>query len=398
MEIVLLNEKKSIKQLVEVDTNESILKFIENELSKNEYSFIVTAENLKFAKDKMAELNKSIKFIDTFRKDKVSAESVAIDEFKDNVKAYLALIDTKREQIKKDVDVFERETKDKILKELSLYCEDFIKTQGIRDNFKDVDIVDLMVLGSVTAKGALTKKAKEVIESRVNVCKSKQDKYDMRLLTLENLSYQNGLETPLTITHVQGIISLDSDEEYDLKLQELISSEMERQNTIKANITKQANEQARRDAHQEVLDGQNRIASIFNDIAKDGIMTIDNKIMSINGFDYGQFAQLENFARNKGQMVISELNRFKDELSKKQNAAIPAKVVETVIETIPFTPEEKAQIIKDKEAGKKVVYIDVHLQFKVKETVADEKIIAKVNQMLKAAGFDESLLGVEVVE
>lgn len=398
MEIVLLNEKKSIKQLVAVDTNESILKFIETELSKNEYSFIVTAENLKFAKEKMADLNKSIKFIDTFRKDKVNTESVAIDEFKDNVKAYLALIDTKREQIKKDVEVFERETKDRILKELSLYCEDFIKTQGIRDNFKDVNIVDLMVLGSVTAKGALTKKAKEVIESRVNACKSKQDKYDMRLLTLENLSYQNGLETPLTITHIQGIISLDSDEEYDLKLKELIGSEMERQNTIKANIQKQANEQAQRDAHQEVLDGQNRINSIFNDIAKDTILTIDEKIRTIDGFDFMQFAQLENFARAKSQSVIYELNLFKDELSKKQNAAIPTKAVETVRETIPFTPEEKAQIIKDKESGKKVVYIDVHLQFKVKETVADEKIIAKVNQMLKSAGFDESLLSVEVVQ
>lgn len=389
MQIALLEEKKSIKQLVEVDTNKSILEFIEKELKADEYNFIVTSDNLAFAKTKMADLNKSSKFIDTFRKTKVASESKDIDTFKDNVKKYVALIDDKREQIKKDVEVLEKETKESILKELSLYCEEFIKIQGIRDNFKDVDIIDLMVLGSVTAKGSLTKKARETIESRVNVCKSKQDKYDMRLMKLENLSHNAGLESPLTITHVQGIILLDDDEEYSFKVEGLISSEIDRQNTIKANVEKQARENAEREAQQKVINEQNRISDIFKSIATDSSLDIDSKIFGVSNYDCSHFGQFESFARDKAQMVISELNSFKKEMSKKE--------VPIVHETIPFTQDEKAQIVKENEDGKKVVYINVELQFKVKDSIHDSKIVGKVHKMLTDAGFVESLMSVQVV-
>ena len=406
MEITLLDNKKSIANLVEVDINQSIVEFIEKELQTDGYNFIVTADNLAFAKTKMADLNKSIKFIDTFRKDKVSAESVAIDIFKVNVKKYVALIDSKREEIKKNVEVFEKETKDNILKELSLYCEQLVKEQNIRDNFLAVDIVDLIVLGSVTAKGALTKKAKETVESRVNVCKAKQDKYDMRLMQLENLSYQNGLATPLTITHIQGIILLDSDDEYNIKLNELIASEMNRQNTIKENLQKEADEKAEKGAQQKVINEQNRIKSIFAVNLGD----LDNtdyyiaNLSAINDFsEYGDFA---DFARSFVGEQISRLNFHRNDLLKKANDLLAEMEsnqkpeVEIVHETIPSTQEEKHQQVKENqnvEDDKKVVYIDVKLQFKVKKTVASDRILDKVNQMLADAGFSESILSVEVV-
>jgi len=402
MEIALLNEEKTIKQLVEVDINESILEQIKIDLSKDEFNFIVTVENVKFAKEKMADLNKSIDFVKLFRRNKVNSESVAIDIFKENAKAYVKLIDDKRESIKKDVEVFEKETKASILKELSLYSTEVIKDQGIRDNFIDVDIVDLIVLGSVTAKGALTKKAKETIDGRVMVCKSKQDKYDMRLMQLENESHRAGLDAPLTITHVQGIIYLENDTEYEEALKGLISTEIERQNTIKANIQKQADEKAQREANQKVLQEQNRIRDFYN-YDTDGLILadIDRHIAELSLTNFSQFEEFSEFARGVVNEQVAKLNTHRDklleiannalrEMEAKQVAPTPSNNVEVVYETIPKdTPKV--------EDDKKVVYIDVKLQFKVKKTVSELKIIDKVNQMLGDAGFGESLLSVDVV-
>lgn len=389
MQILQLSDKKTIKQLVEVDTNESILELINKELSKKEYNFVITADDIPKAKKIMAELNKSKDFIDTFRKTKVSDESLDIDLFKDNMKSYTALIDTKREEIKKKFEVFEKETKDKILKELSLYCEEYIKSQGIRDNFKDVNIIDLILASSVTPKGALTKKARETIESRVNVCKSKQDKYDMRLMQLENESYKAGLASPLTITHIQGIISLDSDEEYQTKLNELISSEIARQETIKANIQKQANETAQRDAHQEVLVAQNRINSIFNGIATDNSLSLDEKIEKVSNYDCTQFAQLESFARTKSQSVVSELNNFKDTL-KDVHVEVKEPIVHQVVQE-----RQEPKIVSN---GKEIIKIKAMFEITVPLGANRGKVINILNKKLSDAGItSDSLKSLEVV-
>ena len=410
MEIALLEEKASIHQLVEVDTNKSILLYIQKELDADEYNFIVTTDNLSFAKKQMAGLNKSKKAIDTFRKDKVSSESEDIDLFKSNFKLYLAPIDAKYEQIKKDVSVFESETKDKILKELSLYCEDFIKIQGIRDNFKDVDIIDLMVLGSVTAKGALTKKAREVIESRVMICKSKQDKYDMRLMQLENLSHRAGLESPLTITHIQGIISLDDDSEYETKLNELISSEIERQDIVKANLQKQATENAEREAQQKVINEQDSIRKFFViDVNHYPLLDhVDAKIAEFILTDYSPFGDYESFARSFIGEQISKLNFHRNDLLKKasdlladmESKQTPVKKSEVPIvhETIPFTQEEKSEQIKEVTANRKIVKINAIFEVEVPSHVDSGAVLNKVRSRLSECDINsDTLKSLEVI-
>lgn len=388
-DIALLDDKKTIKDLVEVDVYTKTLKFIEKNLKADEYNFVVSADNLAFAKTKMADLNKSIKFIDTFRKDKVNAESADIDLFKVNIKDYISPIELKREEIKKNVEVFEKETKDNILKELSLYSEQLIKEQNIRDNFIDIDIVDLIVLGSITSSGKLTKKARDVVESRVAKCKSKQDKYDMRLMQLENSSFKAGLETPLTLTHIQGIVLLDDDEVYETKLKELIASEIERQNTIQENLRKKANEEAQ----QKVINEQQRIFGIFANIVNNSNNDIDFKINEVMNMNLTQYGQFESYASEQQVIALNSLNQQKSKMQDQQKPE-----VETVYETIPSTQQEKVEQIQEVvEDDKKIVYIDVKLQFKVKDTVPSDKILNKVNQMLSAAGFNESLLSVEVV-
>jgi len=411
MEIVQLNNDKTIANLVQSGTDKAIMQFIEKELNSDSYNFVITADDIPKAKKIMAELNKSIDFIDTFRKDKVSVESVAIDLFKKNVKNYVSLINAKREEIKKNVEVFEKETKDSILKELSLYCEEFVKIQGIRDNFLDVNIVDLIVLGSVTGKGSLTKKAKETIESRVNVCKSKQDKYDMRLIQLENESYKAGLESPLTITHIQGIISLYSDAEYETKLNELIESEMNRQKTIKENLQKEADEKARREAQQKVLNEQNRIRdSFYIDFSNLDLAATDSKLATLPLTDYSSFGDFESFARIVVDGQIGFLNIHRDKLLKQandllqqmeQNEKVVNNEVPTTHENIPFTQEEKVEQVKEvagSGGGKKTIRIQAIFEVTVPSHVNPDAVLRKVKtRLLEADISEDTLKSLEVI-
>ena len=394
MEIVLLNDKKSIKQLVEVDVNKSILEFIEVELSKDEFNFIVTAENMPKAKKVMADLNKNIDFVTKFRKEKVNNESIDIDNFKSNVKEYVALIDKKRDEIKKNVEVFEREQKDKITKELSLYADEAIKNANLRYDFSKVDTADLIVLGSVTAKGSLTKKAKETIDGRVLACKSKQDKYDMRLLNLENESRKAGLEAILTITHVQGIIMLD-DSEYERGLENLIIDEINRQHTIKTNLQEQVN----REANQKVLDEQKRIVGIFDFRINFNTITIseiDEMISFRKGYDFDSFMEFKDFAISEAEKTIKDLEKHK--MIKKQNENVEASpelmrdVVDyakkenpVVHETIPIdTPKV--------EDGKKIVRINAIFEVEVPSHVPSDAVLNKVRSRLSECDINNDTL------
>jgi len=398
MKLEILDAKQPIKQLVVVDTHQSILTALNAELSKEEFNFVVTAENLPFAKTQMAALNKSKEFFKSFRKQKVADESQDIETFKANFKEYDTIIDNKRESIKRSTDAFEQEQKDSITKELSLYAEESIKAQNIREEFKEVNTADLILLGSVTPKGALTKKVKDTIDSRVLLCKSKQDKYDMRLMKLENLSYQNGLESPLTITHVQGIIYLDSDEEYNEKLNELISSEMDRQNTIKQNLQQQADKEAKENAKREMQQAQNKIRNIFMKDYGSMNLTIgqvNDFINQFTNYDHSQFGDNEDFARNIANGQIDFLKKVRYAIEQKNHIKESYPGVEVQHEIIKEV--EPKQDIPSVEHGMKVVLVDVHLQFKVKDTIPNDKIIKKVNDMLSVAGVKDSLIDVEVV-
>ena len=415
MQIELLNQNKTIAQLVGEDIDAQIIEFIKTELSSDAYNFIVTSENLKFAKDKMAELNKSIKAIDTFRKDKVSQESIAIDAFKVNNEAYISLIDAKREELKKAVDVFETETKATITKELSLYADKLLKDHGIRQVFNDVDIVDLIVLGSVTAKGALTKKARESVEGRVMACKSKQDKYDMRLMQLEILSNRAGLASPLTLTHVQGIIYLESDTEYSDGIEKLLESELGRQDTMKKNIEAKAQEDALEKAKIELQKEQNHIRGIFNGAWGTANLSLDEvreKIAEFENYNFAIFEGNESFALftakeqieylKKIEYSIIKSDKAKEVLNRGATSEIEARKelngVTVVEETVPFTPEEKKEQREDVEAGKKVVTIRAEFVITVPSHVSDSAVLNKVVSRLDEAGISsDTIKSVEVV-
>ena len=171
---------------------------------------------------------------------------------------------------------------------------------------------------------------------------------------------------------------------------------------MKANLQKEANRNAESEARQELHHEYNRIRGIFQ--ADYGSMNlsieqINKYISNFKNYDFSEFGDNELFASSLANDQVSFLGRLKGHLESKAREVDTPSKVETVHETIPMEQKEKRELKSYEvvEDGKKIVLVDVHLQFKVKNTIPDERIVAKVNQMLTAAGFDESLLGVEVV-
>jgi len=399
MEIALLDNKKTIANLVEVDIHDSILGSINKELAKDEYNFVVTSDDVPKAKNILADLNKSKDVIDTFRKTKVASESLNIDLLKDNCKIYIDLFDAKREEIKKKFEVFEKEKKAKITKELSLYADKAVKDANLRYEFSKVDTADLIKLGSVNPGGSLKKSTIETIDGRVLACKSKQDKYDMRLMQLENESRKAGLEAILTITHVQGIISLDSDAEYQTRLNGLIECEMNRQNTIKENLQKEADEKAQREANQNVLNEQNRIKDIlFVDFTLLNIDNIDTTMNLYKDEDLSIYNEFRAFAENVVSDNIVRFNRVRTDLIEADKLAKSQKSVVANNKEIPVVHETIPKDTPKVEEGRKIVRVMAIWAIEVPIHVSDEAVLNKVNKELeKRDAKGDSFESLEVI-
>ena len=205
---------------------------LDNLLERYE-KLVIGPDDLKSAKGDMADLNKVVAEVKSLKKEKIDAVSGPIKEFDASIKKLIERILFARAMLEAQVKKYEDETKKKIEDALVFYADGVAAESGLRPEFYRVDLSDLIVLGSFTASEKLTKKAKESVEARVHACLSKQIKVDSRILQLENECYKAGLDTPLTKEHVEGFLTSGDDAYYADRLNQLIASELRRQESIK---------------------------------------------------------------------------------------------------------------------------------------------------------------------
>lgn len=251
-ELIVLEENKKI---VEFNSSFEVLKNgVIEKLKANEYNSIVTMENFPVMKKTMQELNGIAKNISDFRIAKVKEESKDLKQFEDNFKELTKLPKDKAEEIKKGLAVFEEETK----KQVNLVCVEFkkecIESLGLREEFSNIDVSDMVQTGFMNKTGTITKKGRDEVISRVNVKHQLQTKVDNRLLSLENECLKNEIE-PLTQEHIQGFL-YEEDEVYANKLSSLINAEVRRNLAIQEKATREANIKAEAEAKEKVLKEQ----------------------------------------------------------------------------------------------------------------------------------------------
>lgn len=186
--------------------------------------FLVTPETIQEGKADAAELRKEEK--------KLAEDWKAVNELVNGdfnkassmVMKFRKMFTAGADEIAAQVTKIEAETKVKIEVMLSDYRHSCWLDLNVRDAFKTASTSDLILLGSMTAKGELTKGVKTEIKTRCELNKALQDKIDARVQSVELQSMKAGIE-PLTIASVSSFLY---DDDFDVKLAEQIAAEVKR--------------------------------------------------------------------------------------------------------------------------------------------------------------------------
>lgn len=216
------------------------------ELEKPEYNSIVTMNNFKDMKESSQFLGKVAKQISDFRIAKVKEETQDIKLFEDSLKRFTNMFKDKQDTIKSGLDIFEEQTRIKVVAVCGVYFLEYCDKVELRQEFRNIDLSDMTLTKYATATFKISKAGIDEVERRVNIQLTLQTKVDNRLLNLENECLKANIE-PLTQQHIQGFLYA-SDEEYQIKLRNLIVAEIERNEAVK----KRAEEQAKIETEKEI--------------------------------------------------------------------------------------------------------------------------------------------------
>lgn len=249
---------------VVIDANfEAFKNYVAGELQR--YDVVVTADTLADCKKLATELNKQAADIKARGKSITDEAAMPITAVKDQIAAIVAMCLEGREKLTQQIKTFEDETRKLCDQLLNAARSESWESTGVLAEFRRAQYSDLVILTNVTGKGALTAKAKQEVQARVNADKQLQDQTNMRLLMLENTCLKAGMISSLTRAHVETFLFAD-DATYQARLDALIASELERQRATEQRLREQqAAEQRRIDeqrqreaeaAQQRALDDQ----------------------------------------------------------------------------------------------------------------------------------------------
>ena len=310
-EIIEINNVE-LKGNLPILTLNADMSVIENavikELEKDCYNSIVTMENFKVMKESSQFLGKVAKQISDFRIAKAKEETQDIKLFEDSLKKFTQMFKDKQDSIKSGLDVFEEQTRQKVLLVCKEYFEEFSLQVGLRSEFKNINFDDMTQTGYATTTFKISKKGIDEVERRVNIQLTLQTKVDNRLLNLENECLKVGIE-PLTDQHIKGFL-FASDEDYQTQLKSLINSEIIRNEAIK----KRADEQAEKEAKEKLLNEQKALkteleARYLNRIRT---ATIDQLIMinlELKSYDDSETWELKKLCNDR-QLELENANKI----------------------------------------------------------------------------------------
>ena len=349
-EIIEINQSKLDGSLPIIALNkemETLEKAVIKELEKPEFNSIVTMQNFKAMKESSLLLGRSAKQISDFRIAKVKSESQDIKTFEDSLKKITKMFIEKQDIIKAGLDVFEEETRQKIKAECIAYFNQYAYEKQIRQEFLNISLEDMTLSKYATNTLKISKAGIEEVEKRANAQLTLQTKVDNRLLSLENECLKAKIE-PLTKEHIQGFLYAD-DTEYEIKLRNLIVSEISRNEAIKLKAEAEAKQRE---------------------------------------------AELLAKAEEEKKEAVAQA---KEEVRQEVAATTPSEPVATLtVKEEPKAEQVKVKPILMSSDGKRIYHINFGFEIKALDGVDENKIIEKVKSMFLSEAGIQNLKNVEV--
>jgi hypothetical protein len=220
------------------------------------YKIQVTEENLAQAKKDATELGKAATQLNKLKAEKAKEFSAPVEAFKAQVMELVQMIQEGQEFIKKQVSVFEEKTKALCLEKMTSALKDAYASLQVSEEYQTgfPELSQMVGISKVTAKGELTKAAKDSVMALATAARGRQDRTNGRLATLTADCYAAGLKSPLTRAHVEIWLQGD-DATYKAGLAQLIGIEVQRQQaTLKAEqdrMEREAREKAERESREK---------------------------------------------------------------------------------------------------------------------------------------------------
>src|SRR3990167_10451396 len=330
---------ETTQELIVVRSKPAMLKVNFAELKKHlatelqKYDLVVTRDTVKGAKKVEIKLNKRAGEIDPRRKEEIALVSEPIKLFDASMKELESMAKNGRQKLLDQVKKFEDETRKLCEVLLQQFRSLQWVEQGVKHEHHRAEFDDLVLISNITGNGNLTQKVKDTLSMRVRDDRAIQDRVEMRLVMLENASLKAGLSASLSREHVAHFLMLD-DANYETCLQRLLAVEVARQE------------------------------------------------------------QAEEAMRKK-----LELERLKKEERERQDAPVaektaptPSPVVPVEAKTTPAKPQE-VPAAKNEDppayvpAGKKYFFITATFEVLAPEGVSAERVKAKLQEKLEAAGI-----------
>ena len=342
--LIVIEKSDTSTSLVQEKKHSEILTKVNDYVSKDEFNFIVTEENIAVVKNGNAELNKTIALLKEVTKNIVNSESINIDKLKKNSKTYQEIIEEKRKENLKKIAVFEDVKKAKAIELSKVYVADKIAELGLREEFNKIDTSDMGNIGNITKSGALTggaKGAKTILDSKIQVCLNAQNRYDLRVSNLKVVCYEKGLKAPLTENYVQGIIFITNDSEYESKLNNMIADEIKRLNEIENEIIKEAEKKAEAEAKEKLVENINKLNDSFFPLIEKETNLAELNLIKIQIEKYDStinFQALDRVDKKIDKMIV-----FLSSGTTKQEEKEPV----TIKDTIPREIEIQCKLIED---------------------------------------------------
>ncbi len=153
----------------------------ELKLTLESYDLIITEDTLKGGKSAAAELNKLKKVIKDRERAALDIALAPVEGFRDKVKELVTLVEEAREKIAKQLDIYTQRTLKSIREHIADHVDVQIKYYGLREPFTIIEQEDLVLLGSRTKTGNLTKKTLDTIQERCQVRKDQQAEEDEKI-------------------------------------------------------------------------------------------------------------------------------------------------------------------------------------------------------------------------
>ena len=200
----------------------------------------ITDEGRKLAKSDAAIIRKYAKTTNGFSLSVFRSLTDKVKLWKDGITGKTKQLESEADNIMARFEKIENEKLDSIKTLLANTLDEYRIEIGLRPEFYgDYDLSPMVKLsGTLTDGGKLTSKALGFVKTIANGKLTLQQRFDSRVLILENRCLRADINPPLTHVHL-GTVMFAEDDVFNAKVEELVNAEIERRAEMAARIERQ---------------------------------------------------------------------------------------------------------------------------------------------------------------